>query len=70
MLFLQQNTEAINMMYVFSDKTLIIALNEWQRRQKNGQPDNDDEATRQSAVILDFMQSEEVRNNKMIVEHE
>lgn len=57
------------MTYVFSDKTLIIALNEWQHRQKKEHPDNEDEIVKQSAIILDFLQSDEVRNNKMTVEH-
>ncbi len=57
------------MTYVFSDKTLIIALNEWQSRQKKEHPDNADEAIKQSAIILDFLQSDEVRNNKMTVDY-
>lgn len=57
------------MTYVFSDKTFIIALNEWQSRQKKEHPGNADEIVKQRAIILDFMQSDEVHNNKMTVDY-
>lgn len=56
------------MMYVYGDKTLTVALDQWQRRKIKEKACDAKEVSKYSEMILDFMRSEEVLNNKMTVE--
>lgn len=57
------------MTYVFSDKTLIIALNEWQERRIKECPNDENKIIQHGKMILDFMESDEAVKNKMTVDY-